>query len=254
MSLLLWVSSIRHVTSALPGYNTAMSQIDPMTRDQIREVDRAAIEDIGIPGVVLMENAARGTTEAILDLLDDPAASRVAVVCGAGNNGGDGFAIARHLHNARVDVTVFLTVPADKLKGDAETNYGIVERMGIAIHGVQDQADLEPHADAIGQADVVVDAMLGTGFSGEVRSPMDEIIRRLNDLSGPKIVAVDVPSGLDCDAGEPTNATVRADLTVTFVAPKSGFEQSAAKPYLGRVTVVDIGAPRELIDKARQAS
>lgn len=229
-----------------------MNQIPPMTRDEIREVDRAAIEDICIPGIVLMENAARGATDAMLDLLDEPGRSSVAIVCGAGNNGGDGFAIARHLHNAGVEVAVFLTVPAAKLKGDAETNHQIVKRMGIPIESVEGKTDLESQADAFRKAAIVVDAMLGTGFSGEVRSPMDEVIGWINELSGPKIVAVDVPSGLDCDSGEPTNATIRADLTVTFVAPKAGFAQSAAEPYVGKIKVVDIGAPRELIDKARQ--
>jgi len=230
---------------------TPTSDPVPMTRDAVRQIDRTAIDVIGIPGVVLMENAGRGAAQAVLDLLDDPTAASVAIVCGAGNNGGDGFVIARHLHNARVEVTVYLAVNADRLAGDALVNYEIVRRMALPILPLVDDAQLLEASDKMQSCDVVVDALLGTGFHGDVRPPFDAVIEGVNALAGPKIVAVDVPSGLDCDMGRPSNATVRADLTVTFVAPKIGFTQPGADAYTGRVVVVDIGAPRELTERPK---
>ncbi len=217
-----------------------------MTRDQIREVDRTAIEDYGIPGVVLMENAGRSTTRVVLDLLDDASDAPVVIVCGAGNNGGDGFVIARHLHNDGVGVEILLAVDPEKLKGDARVNYEIARKMDLPMQTVTDEAKIAQAAAKLGDCRVIVDALLGTGFHGEVRPPFDAIIRAINEAEGPRVVAVDVPSGLDCDAGEPSNATVRADVTVTFVAPKTGFSKDSAREYVGDLVAVDIGAPREL--------
>jgi NAD(P)H-hydrate epimerase len=224
-----------------------MSEPLPMTRQAVREVDRLAIEQYGIPGVILMENAGRGAAQAILGLLDDPGRSRVAIVCGAGNNGGDGFVIARHLHNAHVEVVIYLTVDPTRLTGDARVNYEIVRRMNLPIRPLTTPEQLGDAVEVLGRSHVIVDAILGTGFSGQVRPPLDAVIARINGLKGPKVVAVDLPSGLDCDTGSPSNATISADLTVTFVAPKAGFTQPAASPYVGRVVVVDIGVPRELV-------
>jgi len=218
-----------------------------MTRQAVRQIDRRAIEEFGIPGVVLMENAGRGAARVILDLLDDPAGSRVAIVCGAGNNGGDGFVIARHLHNEHVEVVTYLAVEPQRLAGDALVNYQIVRRMGLPIHPLIHPDRIAEAADVLRGSRVVVDALLGTGFSGQVRPPLDAVIAVINSLRGPKVVAVDVPSGLDCDTGRPSNATIRADVTVTFVAPKVGFAQPGANRYVGRIVVVDIGVPRELV-------
>lgn len=218
-----------------------------MTRQAVREIDRAAIEDYGMPGVILMENAGRGAAQAILEMLEDPASARVAVVCGAGNNGGDGFVIARHLYNQRVDVTLYLAVDGEKLKGDARVNHDIACRMGLPMRPLRSAEQLDDAAGHLSTCAVIVDALLGTGFSGSVRAPFDAIIERINDLRGPKVVAVDVPSGLDCDTGQPSNATVRADVTATFVAPKIGFSKPGAGDYVGRVVTIDIGVPRDLI-------
>jgi len=232
-------------------YNAGMTNPDPlpMSRQAIREVDRIAILEFGIPGIVLMENAGRGAAQVVLEMLKEPADSVVAIVCGAGNNGGDGFVIARHLHNAGVKVAVYLAVDPAKLGGDAKINCDIAHRMKLPIHPLLTPAQIEEGGAAMGRADVIVDAILGTGFSGQVRPPFDEIIRRVNALKGPKVVAVDLPSGLDCDTGQPSNATIRADVTVTFVAPKVGFGTPEAAEYVGRVVVVDIGDPRELVGR-----
>ena len=230
-----------------------------LTRQQIRHVDRLAIEDLGIPGVVLMENAARGVAESILTLLGAelglaPAAAKVAVLCGGGNNGGDGYAIARHLHNAGVDVTVYAARATDQLAGDAAVNCEIIRRMGLRLIPITTAGQVASHGPQWSQYDLLVDALLGTGATGVVRQPLATVIEYCNAATaaagGPKVVAVDVPSGLDCDTGRPATTTVRADLTVTFVAAKIGFEAAAAQPWLGRLVVTGIGAPPQLIRRA----
>jgi len=223
-----------------------------LTREQVRQIDRLAIEQLGIPGIVLMENAARSAAEAALAMLTPPKAN-VAVLCGGGNNGGDGYAIARHLYNAGVSTTIYAATDTDRLKGDALVNYRIVRQMGLAVTPILTEAQVDEHASTWPVFHLIVDALLGTGFTGQVREPLATIIHRCNaasaDPTGPKVLAVDVPSGLDCDTGRPAAATIHADATVTFVAPKTGFAIDEAKPYLGRLIVAAIGAPPELIQQ-----
>ncbi len=219
-----------------------------LSRAQSRRVDQIAIGDYGIPGIVLMENAARNASDVIVEKLQHRPASKsnapsVLIACGGGNNGGDGYAIARRLHNRGVGVALIAAVPGSKLSGDAKVNHDIAQRMNLPMAAwPSEQSDAWIASGPL----VVVDALLGTGFSGEVRPPMDELIKRINGIDG-YCVAIDVPSGLDCESGQPSNATVRADMTVTFVALKTGFIQPAAEPFLGEIKVVDIGAPPEIV-------
>lgn len=220
-----------------------------LTRNQVREVDRIAIERLGIPGIVLMENASRHAADAALSYLRDhcgrvASECHVAVCCGGGNNGGDGYAMARLLANAGCHVRIHAAKPIDELTGDAATNAAVCRNMDLPI--TDGFKDLDP-------VDLIVDALLGTGFHGEVRQPLDRAIRAIN-AARPPVLAVDVPSGLDCDTGEPARETVRAALTVTFVAEKVGFAVESAAAYLGRVIVADIGAPPGLISEVRQGS
>jgi NAD(P)H-hydrate epimerase len=211
-----------------------------LSRNQVREVDRWAIEDIGIPGAVLMENAARNAVDVLwLKYFETGLAERAVIVCGPGNNGGDGFAIARHLVNRRAVIRVVLCGNADQLTGDALLNYNIDRAMGINIENIINVADAEELGMSIHEKDVLIDALLGTGFKGPVRSPTAEVIEQINHSSNAAVIAIDVPSGLDCDSGMIENVAVRADLTVTFIASKQGFEH--AKQYVGKVVVADIG-------------
>lgn len=217
----------------------------PLTREQVRRVDRLAIEELGLPGIVLMENAAINATACVLDLLDDrfdhrPDGARIAIVCGAGNNGGDGYAIARHLRNWGADVTLYAAKPIEQLEGDAAVNAEVCVRMGIVVRDAPDENE---------NANVFVDALLGTGFHGRVREPIDRWIGWINTRNASAVIAIDVPSGLDCDTGKPGGIAVTADLTVTFVDRKIGFDQPAAAQHLGRVVVADIGVPAELVDR-----
>jgi len=216
-----------------------------LDREQARAVDRFATEVLAIPSLLLMENAGRNAAEVVLGLCRGRRHARVVVLAGAGNNGGDGLVVARHVARAGVPVRVELCGERARLAADAAAQLAIVERMGIAIAAIRSDAAARRAAARLARSDVVVDALLGTGFTGDVRAPMATLIRALVDArergaTGP-IVALDLPSGLDADSGRPSNATVRADVTVTFVAEKKGFARRAAAPWLGDVVVRDIG-------------
>jgi NAD(P)H-hydrate epimerase len=217
-----------------------------LSRHEVRELDCRAIEEFGVPGVVLMENAGRGAAELLVGL---GIAGTVAICCGKGNNGGDGLVIARHLDNRQVPVHVLLFARPEELTGDAAMNYQIVARAGLPLR-VYPTAALDPgplNRELTGSA-WIVDALFGTGLAGPVRPPFDQVITAIN-RSGARILAVDIPSGLDCDTGKPLGLTVRANYTATFVAKKKGFAEPSAQEWLGEVSVVDIGAPRRLLQE-----
>ncbi len=218
-----------------------------LTCEQIRRVDKLAIERYGISGLVLMENAGRNAASLIGETYGDNGSAFI--VCGVGNNGGDGFVIARHLHNAGWSVRLALAGDPSRMTSDTQTNHRITVAMAIPIVVASDAQTQRMIIDSIRKTDVVVDALLGTGFQGDVREPTATLIRELNDAGKRAMVAVDLPSGLDADSGQPSNATIQADLTVTFVARKCGFSAQSAARFLGRVEVADIGAPRQLIEE-----
>lgn len=222
-----------------------MIPMPPLTRELVRQVDRRAIEEYGVCGLVLMENAGRGCVDTLLAL---GCTGPVTIVCGRGNNAGDGFVIARHLDLRSVAVRVVLLGAPEQLRGDAAANYAVLVRSGIPLYDLSSQFDEQVFAGYLGDAEWIVDALLGTGAVGAPRSPWDRAIGLINEAQGRRL-AVDLPSGLDCDTGEPSPATVRADHTCTFVAPKVGFARPAARPFVGQVHVVDIGAPRRLLEQ-----
>uniref|UniRef100_A0A7C2NXF9 NAD(P)H-hydrate epimerase n=1 Tax=Schlesneria paludicola TaxID=360056 RepID=A0A7C2NXF9_9PLAN len=213
-----------------------------LTRAEVRDVDRRAIEEYGLPGVVLMENAGRNAAA----LLESQGISGlVAVVCGKGNNAGDGFVIARHLQNHGHDVRVLLACDPQQYTGDAAINYRVIERAGTPIVRM-DAASPAEWSQALSSAEWIVDALLGTGLTGTVREPFATVIAAIN-AAGKKVFAVDLPSGLDCDTGQPLGGCVRATLTGTFVARKIGFEAPGAEAWTGPVRVLDIGVPKALL-------
>jgi NAD(P)H-hydrate epimerase len=222
-----------------------------LTREVVRALDRRAIEEYGVPGVVLMENAGRGAAEVLRGL---GISGRVTICCGKGNNGGDGFVIARHLDNHQVPVQVLLFAQPQELTGDAAINYRIIACSGVplTVHA-GDSFDEMALLQELATAEWVVDALFGTGLSGPLRPPFDRVIAAINE-SQARIFAVDIPSGLDCDTGMPLGPTIRAEHTVTFVAPKKGFAAPAAREWLGQAHVVDIGAPRVLLEQCAQGT
>ena len=216
-----------------------------LSREQVRLIDRLAVERFGIPSLVLMENAGRSAA-AIVDHIHGPQGA-AAIVCGPGNNGGDGCVIARHLQNLGWTIRLLMTGKDEAMTSDTETYFRIVRAMRVPCSQETELRHQLEWLRSIGKSGVLIDALLGTGFQGRVRSPTAELILAMNETPRLGLVAVDVPSGLDCDTGEPSNATVRADHTVTFVAMKRGFQVSTANPYVGTVIVADIGVPRDLI-------
>lgn len=223
-----------------------------LTCAQSRAVDAIAMQEFGMLGLVLMENAGRGAAEAIYQFVqsrEEVKGRPIVICCGRGNNGGDGFVIARHLSNWGLTPQVLLWTDAKELSGDAAANYAILEKMRVPIARLNETGWEETLAAVPRGKGIVVDALLGTGAKGTPRPPYDEAIAWINSL-GAVVFAVDLPSGLDADSGEPSERTVKADVTLTFVSQKSGFASPSAKPYLGEVRVIDIGAPREAIEKA----
>lgn len=213
------------------------------TRAQCREIDRRAMETYGLPGIVLMENAGRGTA---LKLLELGATGPVVVCCGKGNNGGDGLVIARHLDLNGLSVKTLLWAEPRELIGDAAINLQVVKQAGLPLIVCDDRADTQRLQQELSGATWIVDALLGTGAMGEPREPLAGVIDQLN-ASGLPILAVDLPSGLDADSGQPARHTIRARHTCTFVGPKPGFLTPGAATYTGQVHVIDIGVPRKLL-------
>lgn len=218
-----------------------------LSRAQVREVDRIAIEGYGIPGIVLMENAARSAVEAIELRFGPLSGKRIYIACGPGNNGGDGLAMARLLAIRGAAVQVFVLAEQEPT-GDARINYDIVFGMMLNACWQIANTGVDQPLETIA-ADLLVDALFGTGLRREPVGEFAELIQTLNESRIP-IIAIDLPSGLDCDTGEPLgDACVKADLTVTFVVEKLGFVNPKSKPYTGEVVVGDIGCPREIIDR-----
>ena len=219
-----------------------------MTRAEVREFDRHAMEDLGVPGVVLMENAGRQAADQAERMLGQAGGARALVVAGRGNNGGDGFVVARHLTVRGHDARVLLLADPAQLAGDAATNFRLLGPLGItATRLPDDPAGLRAAiAGAADRADLLVDALLGTGLSGEVREPFRSGVEAVNAgaaARGTPVLAIDIPSGLDADRGVPLGVAVRATATVTFAAAKTGFTAPGAQAYTGRVVVADIGVP-----------
>ncbi|GBD37561.1 Bifunctional NAD(P)H-hydrate repair enzyme Nnr [bacterium HR36] len=244
-----------------------------LSREQVQAFDRWAIEQLGVPGVVLMENAGRGCAEVLLrehavlagqshaisgNATSGPAmqqpgdASRpvpephpklVVVCCGRGNNGGDGYVMARHLALMGVPVRVLAFADPDQLSGDARWAANVYRRVGLPLvplwHTPLDEALL--HRE-ITEADWIADALFGTGLKGPLRFPCDRVVQILN-ASGKPILAVDIPSGLDCDTGQALGVAIRARCTATMAAWKVGFLAQAARDFTGEVHVVSLGVP-----------
>ncbi len=216
-----------------------------LSRQEVRQLDQFAIDTVGISGAVLMENAGRAITDEISQHLSGLAGKSVGIVAGPGNNGGDGFVVARHIIIRGGKATVFLVAPAQKITGDAAANLAIFRALGGNICDATGDL-IEGLGEALSSFDLLVDAIGGTGITGQLRGDLAGAVRQINSAGKP-IVAIDIPTGLDCDTGSPGDPTVRAQMTVTMVARKLGFDQPGAADFTGDVRVVDIGVPVETV-------
>ena len=215
---------------------------------EMQEMDRFTIEETGIPGIVLMENAARGATRVFVEHFEPPPNSRILFLCGPGNNGGDGYVMARYLHQKGFVVSVLVLSEYRKISGDAGVNLKIIQRMGLDVREAPGPEPWIAHQDCIENSDFIVDAILGTGLSSNVRGFYRQVIEAVN-ASGKPVVAVDIPSGLHADTGAVMGAAVRADLTATFGFPKLGQLLFPGAALTGRLFRIDIGIPRAAADR-----
>lgn len=204
-----------------------------LTAAQMREVDRRCIEDIGIPGPVLMNNAGAAVFREIEE-------GPVGVVCGKGNNGGDGFVVARLALLAGLETRLVLVADPASIQGDAAIFMRVYRNLGGPMVSVSSEEEARDAVSDLADCAVLVDALLGTGISGEVRGPIRAAIDTWPDVA---TIAVDLPSGMNADTGEPCGACVKASVTVTFQFSKRGFDEPDSQEYLGRLVVADIGIP-----------
>jgi NAD(P)H-hydrate epimerase len=220
-----------------------------VTAEEMAELDRIAIEEVGIPGIVLMENAGRGASEIMWRYFPDLKEKRVAVLAGGGNNGGDGFVIARHLWQQQVEVVVYCLKTLESYRADAQVNLQIIQRLGIPVEEHAHSKTITALMKALTDADLLVDAILGTGLNAPVRGFYRDVIDLVNQVGKP-VLAVDLPSGLNAGTGIPLGACIRADVTATFGLPKVGQLVTPGCDFVGHLEVVDIGLPRSVTEKS----
>ena len=216
-----------------------------VTSDQMRRIDSETINNYGISGPELMENAGRGIAQNIsYKILNQTKNARVVIICGKGNNGGDGFVVGRYLHENKYNITIYFMGPVDKFTPDAGLNYNRALNQGIAIHEIKVMADLPDHLSC----DLIIDAIFGTGFAGAPRGLSGELIEYINKHKLP-VAAVDIPSGLNADTGQHEGSVVRADYTFPLALPKFGLYISPGRELSGQITTIPIGIPDEVINK-----
>jgi hydroxyethylthiazole kinase-like uncharacterized protein yjeF len=214
---------------------------------QMREADRRTIDDIGIPSLVLMENAGRQAVAAMEAMYSDLLERQVAVLCGRGNNGGDGFVVARTLLQRGVDVSVFLIGRVADVRGDARINLEILGRLGLTVVEVADSQAWELHFSEVSDCTLIVDAIFGTGLNAPVSGLIESVVADVN-ASGIPVVAIDLPSGLSADSPEPIGPSIEAGLTVTLAAPKLPLVLPPGETHAGDIVIADIGIPSEVLD------
>ncbi len=241
------------MTQADAGHDDLGDAIFIFTRESSRAVDRAAVEEFGLPNIVLMENAAGAVEAEVLEALDEEDGP-VLICCGPGNNGGDGLAAARRLHNAGVTVAIALCADPASLRGDPATHLRVAQKMQLPIREIKSAADLDAMVRAHGDPALIVDALFGTGLDRALEGAALQTVQWINaqEAKGVFVLAVDAPSGLDCDTGEALGGpdrAVRADVTVALCGVKQGFLAQGADDYLGEVVVGDIGVPYELLER-----
>ncbi|MBM7854882.1 NAD(P)H-hydrate epimerase [Desulfohalotomaculum tongense] len=218
-----------------------------VTAAEMREIDRVAVEEYGIPGVVLMENAGRKVVEVVCRQLNNNVKGKaVTVFVGKGNNGGDGLVVARHLLNMGADVRVLMVADPGELTGDAGLNLAIWEKMGQRVYPIHQPNGINLVKVSLMSTDLIVDAMYGTGFRGTVNEKIGRVIQLIN-ASGIPVVAVDIPSGLEADTGKIAGPCIKATVTVTFGLPKLGMVLEAGGGVIGSMEVVDISLPKQLL-------
>jgi NAD(P)H-hydrate epimerase len=213
--------------------------------EEMKKIDKITIEQYGIPGIVLMENAGLGVVDEIIQDFDRT--SKVTIVCGRGNNGGDGFVIARHLFNKGYDIKIFVAGGSENISGDALINYKIIKNLNIDVEEIVKDEEISKLKESISHSSVVVDALFGTGLNSDVHGRAEKIINIINDYSK-YVIAVDIPSGVNGNNGQICNVAVKADKTISFGFPKLGNVVFPGAEYNGKLVLKDIGIPNKVIE------
>jgi ADP-dependent NAD(P)H-hydrate dehydratase / NAD(P)H-hydrate epimerase len=219
-----------------------------LNTQQMREADRRTIDEIGIPAIVLMENAGRQAVAAMEAAFEDLTTSHVGVLCGRGNNGGDGFVVARTLIQRGVETSVFLLGSVAEVRGDARTNLEVLGRIGLTVVEIANAQAWELHFSEISQCDLLVDAILGTGFHGQLSGLLETVVADVNGLGVP-VVAIDLPTGVSADSHEVDGEAIEASMTVTLGAPKIPLILPPADAHGGDLVIADIGIPLPILDE-----
>ena len=219
-----------------------------LNTQQMREADRQTIDDVGLPSIVLMENAGRQAVAAMEAAFDDLATSKVGVLCGRGNNGGDGFVVARTLAQRGIEAVVYLLGSVADVRGDARTNLEILGRVGLTVVEVTNAQEWELHFSEVSECDLIVDAIVGTGFHGPLTGLLETVVADVNGLGVP-VVAIDLPTGVSADSHEVDGEAIEATMTVTLAAPKLPLILPPADAYGGDLVIADIGIPGPVIDE-----
>src|SRR4051812_40869836 len=218
-----------------------------LNTQQMREADRRTIDEVGIPSIVLMENAGRQAVAAMEAAFEDLASTHVGVMCGRGNNGGDGFVVARTLIQRGIETSVFLLGSVADVRGDARTNLEVLGRIGLTVVEISNAQEWELHFSEISRCELVVDAILGTGFHGQLSGLLETVVADINGLGLP-IVAIDLPTGLSADTCDVEGEAIEASMTITLAAPKIPLILPPADTYSGDLVIADIGIPLPVLD------
>jgi ADP-dependent NAD(P)H-hydrate dehydratase / NAD(P)H-hydrate epimerase len=219
-----------------------------LNTQQMREADRQTIDEIGLPSIVLMENAGRQAVAAMEAAFEDLPTSKVAVLCGRGSNGGDGFVVARTLAQRGIEAMVFLLGGVAEVRGDARVNLEILGHVGLTVVEITDAQQWELHFSEISECDLIVDAIVGTGFHGPLTGLLETVVADVNGLGVP-VVAIDLPTGVSADSHEVDGEAIEATMTVTLAAPKIPLILPPADAYGGDLVIADIGIPGAVIDE-----
>ena len=221
-----------------------------VTAGEMQQIDRRTIEEFGMPGMVLMENAGRGAAHFLLEQFPDLKNQRIGVIAGRGNNGGDGFVIARYLKQKGLAVSVYLLADSGKVQGDAAANLRFLKPLNIPLVELPDAASFSRIKSELSGLDVWVDALLGTGLKSDVKGYFKTVIEFINELDKP-VFAVDIPSGLNSDTGQACGACIRARATATFAFAKIGHMVYPGADLTGALEIVDIGIPSPIVEAVR---
>ncbi|MFC1708503.1 NAD(P)H-hydrate epimerase [Candidatus Omnitrophota bacterium] len=212
---------------------------------KMKQIDKLATERFSIPSLILMENAGRSVAQEAKKMLRGRSVP-IVMLCGYGNNGGDGFVAARHLHNAGYKIKVFLIGPRKPMSADTKTNFKIISKLKIKINKITNERQVKSVMGGLRKRQLIIDAIFGIGIRGELNNFYSRLFKEINSLHLP-VLSIDIPSGLDADKGIALPVAIQAHKTVTMGLIKKGFLSNLAKKYLGKIIIADISLPKELL-------